>query len=57
MPGDVQGRVPAEVVFHQGQREVDAGGDARRRGDLPSRTKIGSASTLTWGYLSAREAR
>ena len=35
VPGDVQGRVPAEVVFHQGQREVDPGGDARRGGDVP----------------------
>src|SRR5580704_1123534 len=35
MPGDVQGRVAAEVVFYQGQREVDPGGDARRGGDVP----------------------
>ena len=35
MPGDIEGRVPAEVVFHQGQREVDPGGDPRRGGDVP----------------------
>ncbi len=35
VPGDVQGRVAAEVVFYQGQREVDPGGDARRGGDVP----------------------
>ena len=35
VPGDVERRVPAEVVFHQGQREVDPGGDAGRGGDVP----------------------
>ena len=35
LPGDVEGRVPAHVVFDQGEREVDAGGDARRGGDVP----------------------
>jgi len=34
VPGDVQGGVPAEVVFHQGEREVDPGGDAGRGGDV-----------------------
>ncbi len=32
--GDLQGRVTAEVVFDQGQREVDAGGHPGRGGDV-----------------------
>ena len=35
VPGDIERRVPAEIVFHQGQREVDPGGDPRRGGDVP----------------------
>jgi hypothetical protein len=35
MPGDVQRRVPAQVVLDQGQRQVDPGGDPGGGGDVP----------------------
>jgi hypothetical protein len=34
VPGDGEGGLPAEVLLDQGERQVDAGGDARGRGDV-----------------------
>ena len=53
MPGDIERRVAAEIVFHQGQREVDPGGDPAEVARFPSLMKMGTGSTRIAGYLAA----
>ena len=56
MAGDRQRGLAVEVLLDQRQREVHAGGHARRGPHRPSRTKIGSGSTLHQ-RIAARELR
>ena len=53
MPGDIERRVPAEIVFHQGQREVDPAVTPAEVATFPSLMKIGSGLTRIAGYFAA----
>ena len=54
---DAARQVRAEILLDHGQRQVDAGGHAGRRPDVPSMMKMRSSSTLHAGKPRLKLAR